>query len=89
MISILYSRKFIRSYNRLDNSFKNKVKSKIKLLKNRENHGSLRVHKLHGEFTNVWSFSIDYSCRITFEYLSDKKVIMLDIGDHNIYKKRN
>jgi len=46
----------------------------------------LKTHKLTGKLNNIWSFSVDYSYRIIFEFIADDKVIFYDIGTHGIYK---
>lgn len=87
MIRVFFSKRFIRAYADLDQKFKTKVKERIKLFKDKKNHPSLKVHKLHGELGETLAFSVDYRHRIIFIYLSETKAVLLAIGDHGIYKK--
>ena len=87
MIEVFFSKKFVRLYAKLDQSLKSEVKQRIELLKDQTNHTSLKVHKLHGPLEDSFSFSINRKLRILFKYLSDSKVILVAIDDHDIYKR--
>ena len=43
----------------------------------------LKTHKLSGELKELWSFSIDYDCRVIFEFIEDNKALFIDIGSHD------
>ena len=86
-IRIGYFPKFVRKYRSLDKDFKKEIKEKIELLKDSKNHKSLKVHKLHGDFKGCYVFSVNYKTRIVFEYISKSEVVLLVIGDHDVYKK--
>lgn len=43
----------------------------------------LGTHKLHGKRKDEWAFSVDYSYRITFVFLSVGDVLYTDIGTHD------
>lgn len=87
MIEVKYTRRFIKSYSRLRSDIKSKVRKRVELFRERRNHSLLKVHKLHGVLEGAWSFTIDFSYRVIFEYLNEKVAIMLEVGDHNIYGK--
>ena len=72
--------------NKLEKSLAIEVFEKIELFKNEKNHKQLKVHKLHGKFSNCFSFSVDYKTRIVFEYESKNSAVLLVIGDHDIYR---
>jgi len=59
---------------------------KIDLLKNTDNHKLLKVHKLHGEMDQYYSFYVNYKIRIVFSWKNEKEIHFLAIGDHDIYK---
>ena len=86
MISLIYPPFFIRKFNRLEDDLQEEVAQKIALFKNIENHSVLKVHKLHGRFSGCLAFSVNYKFRIAFRYVSKNEVLLLDIGDHDIYK---
>jgi mRNA-degrading endonuclease YafQ of YafQ-DinJ toxin-antitoxin module len=47
---------------------------------------TLKTHKLKGKLKEFWSFSVNYSFRIVFEFIKKDEVIFYDIGDHRIYQ---
>lgn len=77
---------FIRQFNKLDPDLKEEVLEKIELFKDPSNHQKLKVHKLNGKFSDCYSFSVNYSHRIIFEYITKNDVHILSISDHDIYK---
>ncbi len=87
MITVLYSQEFLRRYNKLSASLQKEIIHTRALFQERSNHRSLRVHKLKGRFDQCWSFSVNYSYRIVFEYADKDKntVIFLTVGDHSVY----
>lgn len=88
MIEIGYSVEFIRLYNKLPVGLQKEAKETIALFKHRKNHLALRVHKLSGKYAGKWAFDINYGDRIMFKYIDKGKkiVILLRVGDHNIYR---
>lgn len=71
--------------NKLEKSLVDEVLYKIGILKNANDYTSLKIHKLHGRMNNNWSFSVNYKIRIVFEYESKKEIVLLAIGDHDVY----
>ena len=86
MIEIIYAPIFIKRLNKMEPSFHGEILEKIELFKDIKNHKTLKVHKLHGKFSDCFSFSVDYSTRIVFQYMTKKSVAFLFIGDHDLYK---
>lgn len=86
VLNVYFKASFIRRLNALNESLKEEVMEKIGLLKNTDNHRSLKVHKLHGPLAGLFSFSVNYRTRIVFEYVSKKEVALLAIGDHDVYE---
>ncbi|MCK4386910.1 MAG: type II toxin-antitoxin system mRNA interferase toxin, RelE/StbE family [Candidatus Pacebacteria bacterium] len=81
-----YSPKFVKQYKRLNFELRQEIKEKIKLLDQSVNHKYLKVHKLHGLWKKCYSFSVNYKTRIIFEYKSKETIVLLSVGDHNVYK---
>jgi mRNA-degrading endonuclease RelE of RelBE toxin-antitoxin system len=77
---------FEKHYKKLPKKIKEKAKEKEKIFRENPFHPLLKTHKLHGKDKDCWAFWIDYKYRIKFIFLSDKEVLFLDIGPHNIYK---
>ncbi len=56
----------------------------LKLLSLNPSHPSLRLHKLKGHFSEIYSVSINISYRITLKFIVKKDAILLiDIGNHD------
>ena len=77
---------FEKHYKKLPKKIKEKAKEKEKIFRENPFHPLLRTHKLHGKYKDCWAFWIDYRYRIKFIFLSENKVLFLDIGTHDIYK---
>ena len=86
MIEIFFKATFLKQVNELEKDLVQEVFEKIELFKERKNHKILKVHKLHGKLSGRFSFSINYSFRIVFQYNEDGHAVFLDIGDHDLYK---
>lgn len=86
MISFIYAPIFVRQYKKLGEDLKEEVLQKIDLLKNRDNHNLLKVHKLHGKFKESHSLYINYKIRVVFMWNNKEEIALLAIGDHDIYK---
>ncbi len=86
MLEINYKPSFISLYEEAEVSLRVEIKEKIALFRNKNNHKSLKVHKLHGKLKTCYSFSVNYKIRIVFEYLSKNEVALLALGDHDLYK---
>ncbi|MBI3633956.1 MAG: type II toxin-antitoxin system RelE/ParE family toxin [Candidatus Vogelbacteria bacterium] len=86
MLGITYTPDFVRQYKSLEDSLQIEIVEKLKLLKNKDNHKSLRVHKLHGKLSDCHSFSINYRIRLVFEYMNKNEIVCHFVGDHDIYK---
>lgn len=85
-MEIKVSPKFEKRYKRLPEHIKQKAKLKEAQFRQNPLNPQLKTHKLSGKDKGCWSFSIDYSYRIKFIFLSDKEVLFLGIGPHDIYK---
>ncbi len=56
----------------------------LKLLEINPYHPSLRLHKLHGKLSELYSVSINISYRITIIFMiKDDKIIPIDLGSHD------
>jgi len=56
----------------------------LKLLEANPSHPSLKLHKLRGKMSELYSVSINISYRICIDFLiDDDKTIPVDIGTHD------
>lgn len=72
-------------FRKLESSLQTEALEKIALFTDPHNHQQLRVHKLKGRLRGRYSFSVNYKIRIVFTYESKKSVILVAIGDHDVY----
>lgn len=85
-MDVEYSRKFLKSAQRLPKNILGRAEEKEVLFREQPFHPSLKTHKLHGKDKETWSFSVNARYRIKFLFLSDTRVLFLDIGLHDIYE---
>ena len=85
-MEIFYTTKFKREYKKLTNEIKIKAEKRTALFQSNPYASILKTHKLKGELDDFWSFSIDFSYRIIFEFKSEEIVIFHSVGNHSIYK---
>ncbi|OHA14994.1 MAG: hypothetical protein A3H57_01225 [Candidatus Taylorbacteria bacterium RIFCSPLOWO2_02_FULL_43_11] len=85
MLEIGFKPSFIKQFKQLEKDLRQEVEEKIELLKDKRNHATLKVHKLHGPLPGYWSFSVNYKTKIVFEQ-SGNEIVLLAIGNHDVYK---
>ncbi len=74
------ARKFFKKHPHLISQYE----KTLRLLELNPNHPSLRLHKLHGKLSKLYSVSINISYRISIDFLiEDDKIIPVDIGSHD------
>lgn len=86
MINILFSSGFKRA-------LKSKIKSnpklevlffeKLKFFSIDPFHSQLKTHKLTGNLSDFWSFSVQHDLRVIFYFENDSTVILTDVGSHD------
>jgi addiction module RelE/StbE family toxin len=60
-----------------------RFQQKLILFINEPFHPSLKTHNLSGNFAGYWAISINYEHRLIIKFLSDTKVLLIDIGTHD------
>lgn len=60
-----------------------KFNEKIKIFEEDPFHPALRTHKLTGKLIGLYAFTVDYDCRVVFQFLSPQKIMLVDIGKHD------
>ena len=86
MYRILFKTSFVKQAQGLDDDQYRLLKKKLELLKHERNHHALKVHKLHGEFFDCYSFSLNYKMRVIFTFQADNLIVLIAVGDHSIYR---
>lgn len=74
------AKKFIKKHPELLSQYE----KTLKLLEINPNHPSLRLHKLKGKLSELYSISINISYRICIDFIiEDDKIIPIDVGSHD------
>jgi proteic killer suppression protein len=74
------ARKFIKKHPDLISQYE----KTLKILEINPFHPSLRLHKLQGRLSELYSVSINISYRMTIIFMiEDDKIIPLDLGSHD------
>ncbi len=85
-MEIFYRPRFKRNYKKLPAELRELTKERIAIFKDNAFDPRLKTHKLKGHYKDFWSFSVNHSYRIIFEF-SDKNTVHFHvIGDHDIYQ---
>lgn len=85
MTEIAFSPSFTRAFKKRiakNKALEEKFWKKAEVFVKNPFDQSLKTHKLSGVLDEVWSFSVEYDCRILFYFLSQKRVVFIDIGSH-------
>lgn len=83
---IKYSPTFLKSLKKFPKSQIKFLDKKEKIFRKNIFDKRLKTHKLRGELSEFYSFSVSYHWRIVFHF-EDKDIIVLDnIGTHSVYK---
>ncbi len=76
------AKKFIKKHPELLSQYK----KTLQLMEINPHHPSLRLHKLQGKFSEIYSVSINMAYRITIDFIiEDDIIILINIGNHDIY----
>ena len=81
-----FEKKFEKYKKRLSEQERQKLKDRLLIFQKNPFDARLETHKLGGKLQDYWSFSITYSDRIAFRFLSEYRVFFIDIGDHRMYR---
>ncbi|MHB9041360.1 MAG: type II toxin-antitoxin system RelE/ParE family toxin [Melioribacteraceae bacterium] len=85
MIEFVWDSGFKRSYKKKiasNKKLKAKFEENIMLFSINPFNPILRTHKLSGILKDCWAFAVDYDCRVIFKFLTENKVLLIDIGAH-------
>ncbi|OGF34838.1 hypothetical protein A2482_02065 [Candidatus Falkowbacteria bacterium RIFOXYC2_FULL_48_21] len=83
---IEYSQRFLRRLRKLPPEIAKMVAVKIALFKQDQFYPSLRLHRLRGALSGLWSISISGKYRAIFERQEDGCITFVTVGQHDIYK---
>ncbi|MDO8436496.1 MAG: type II toxin-antitoxin system mRNA interferase toxin, RelE/StbE family [bacterium] len=84
---ILYSPEFARRYRKLPLEIQKKTEDKEIIFRKNPFDSRLHTHKLHGNISDFWAFSVNQRCRVIFAFTEKDAVKFYAIGDHSLYGK--
>ena len=83
---IHFSPRFFKSFNNLPKTIQELAKRKDKIFKKNPFDPILHTHKLKGELSGAWSYSVNYEYRVLFRFIKSNEVLYYDIDTHEVYK---
>lgn len=86
-MEIGFTKAFLRQLKKLEPALQEEICEKVELFQVQPDHMSLKVHKLKGRLKDRYSFSVNYSYRGVFKYTSKTEVVLMAVGDHDVYKQ--
>ena len=87
-MQINLSPRFKRTYKKSPPHIKKDFQEKITIFIKDPRHPSLKTHKLKGKHQECLAFKLKDGYRVIFESPVTRTINLLDIGPHDIYKKR-
>jgi len=86
-MEIVYTTHFDRAFKKLSEKEQAFFFQRFTLFEKDIFSPELKTHKLHGPFCNFFSFSLNSSERVVFQFDKKQGIIFLyDIGSHKIYE---
>ena len=85
-MEVAFSPSFKRAFKKIirkNRSLEQKFWAKTETFIASPHHPALKAHKLSGELKNLWSFSVEYDCRVIFYFETPVKAVFIDIGSHD------
>ena len=88
---IIFANSFKRAYKSLIRKhpeLKSKTENILRLLAENPFNPLLQTHKLKGQLAGSWACTVEYDCRIVFDFIEnsesgDEEILLLDIGSHD------
>ncbi len=85
-MTIHYSSRFIKELKKLNREKQLLAVKREDMFRKNPSDSRLKTHKLSGSLQGYWAFSLTYSDRVLFRFISKEEVIFYKIGTHDIYK---
>jgi addiction module RelE/StbE family toxin len=91
MRTIVFASSFKRAFKSLirrEPEMEAKIAERLRLLATDPFHNSLKTHKLKGKLSGAWACTVEYDCRIVFNFKKDpdsevEEIFLIDIGSHD------
>lgn len=85
MPEITLSSSFRKSFKRKirgNKKLEARFRERLALFQNDPFDPRLKTHQLSGDLQGLWSFSVDYDCRVVFSFVDPYRAMFVDIGTH-------
>lgn len=81
---VVFEKKFERYKKQLTEAERKRLKKRLEIFKEDMFDSRLKTHKLKGNLSGYYAFSISYSDRIVFKILDNESVCFAEIGSHDV-----
>jgi addiction module RelE/StbE family toxin len=82
-MQIHYTSRFKKRFNKLPQKIQQVFEKKLRIFILDIHEKTLRTHKLKGNLSSFFAFSITRNYRVIFQILSRTLIVFVDIGTHN------
>jgi addiction module RelE/StbE family toxin len=91
MRTLTFASSFKRAYKSLVRKrpdLKLKIDTLLETLASNPFEPTLQTHKLKGQLAGSWACSVEYDCRIVFDFVEntesgEEEILLIDIGSHD------
>lgn len=90
MRTLVLASSFKRAFKRLVRrpEIEQRIEEKLALLASDPFNPLLQTHKLKGRLAGAWACSVEYDCRIVFNFVEnpdsgEAEILLIDIGSHD------
>lgn len=87
MLVVYPSTRFKKSFKKVPADIKKDFAKRIIVFVNNPFHSSLETHKLKGKLDDYHAFYLQDGFRVIFDFIDSNKVLLVNIGSHDDYKK--
>ena len=84
--TIAVSFRYVRSFRSLSADLQERLVVRERIFRSDAFDSRLGTHKLKGQLEGLWSYLIDRSFRVLFEFSAADAVLYHDVGSHRIYR---
>ncbi len=81
-----YTSRFIKDLKKLSKEKQKLAVKREEIFRKNPFDTRLKTHKLSSSLQGYWAFSLTYSDRVLFRFLTKNEAIFYKIGSHDIYK---
>lgn len=85
MTDIVLTSRFRKAFKRKlrgNKKLEQRFRDRVEVFQNDPFEPRLRTHQLSGQLQGLWSFSVDYDCRVIFSFVEPNRALFVDIGTH-------